>query len=204
MGFHVRNRNEPDVDDEVDIDGDDEAVFGDAQFTEGDVLAPSNDPRHAVDNQELEVEIEDDGDEIRLQNKTLRDLVAEGGVSMKEEGQGKGKAKEVVEDRETSRTDLAIAIARKRGNLPALVSALDRKIKELVWLSSRIFHGLKAIWKIRNLRRLPRFVEFALTRTRSQLYRPGVGTHVVENVGCAVWGQRNFVLFARGSQRRRN
>jgi hypothetical protein len=135
MGFHVRNRNEPDVDDEVDIDGDDEAVFGDTQFTEGDVLVPSNDPRHIGDNEELEIEIDGDGDEIRLQNKSLRDLVAEGGVLMKEEDQSKGKEKDFAEDRETSRTDLAIAIARKRGNLSALVSALDHKVKELVWVS---------------------------------------------------------------------
>ncbi|KAG5220660.1 E3 ubiquitin-protein ligase [Salix suchowensis] len=37
-GFNIRNHTQKDVDDEVDIDGDDEAVFGTAQFTERDIM----------------------------------------------------------------------------------------------------------------------------------------------------------------------
>ncbi|ETW83698.1 hypothetical protein HETIRDRAFT_155133 [Heterobasidion irregulare TC 32-1] len=41
LGFAVRDRTLEDVDDEVDIDGDDEGVFGTVQFTEADLLGGS-------------------------------------------------------------------------------------------------------------------------------------------------------------------
>lgn len=40
-GFHIRDANQEDVEDEIDVDGDDEEVFGRAQFTEVDVLSAS-------------------------------------------------------------------------------------------------------------------------------------------------------------------
>ena len=40
-GFHVRDTNREDVEDEIDVDGDDEEVFGRVQFTEVDILSAS-------------------------------------------------------------------------------------------------------------------------------------------------------------------
>lgn len=40
-GFHVRDTNHADVEDEIDVDGDDEGVFGRVQFTEVDILSVS-------------------------------------------------------------------------------------------------------------------------------------------------------------------
>ena len=38
-GFDIRNTTQEDVDDEIDVDGDDDVLFGAAQFTESDILA---------------------------------------------------------------------------------------------------------------------------------------------------------------------
>ena len=144
MGFHVRNRNEQDVDDEVDVDGDDEAVFGDAQFTEGDILVSGNDPQHATDGQELDVEIEDDED-IQTPHKSLRDLVAEGKIpsrSLEEENTGWSNTVEVAGNTDVDRADIAIALARKRRHSSALVGALEYKIKLLVGYSRLPDHSL--------------------------------------------------------------
>ena len=55
-GIHVRDRAQADVDDEIDVDGDDEAVFGGAQFTEQDVLEPN----FVINAPDVQVNVEDD------------------------------------------------------------------------------------------------------------------------------------------------
>ena len=78
MGFHVRDGNEQDVEDEVDIDGNDEDVFGSAQFTENDILCPGSDPHDA----EAEIQSGGAGDgELQSDARSLRALVAEGKVA---------------------------------------------------------------------------------------------------------------------------
>ena len=54
-GFHTRNRNEQDVEEELDIEGDDQAVYGEVQFTEGDVI-----PVHTARGVGFHVNVEDD------------------------------------------------------------------------------------------------------------------------------------------------
>lgn len=135
-GFHIRDRNEQDVEGEVDIDGEDEAVFGDAQFTEGDILGP-NEPQQAVVDQDLEVEIEGDDDEVQRDRKTLRDLVAEGKVVTRrpphnsEEGI-KEKMEEIMGIGDADKMNLAVSIAQRKGNSTALIIALENKIEQLV------------------------------------------------------------------------
>ena len=126
MGFHVRNRNDADVDDEVDVDGDDEAVFGDAQFTEGDILPLNTDPRHIEDGRELGVDPE--GDDILTGNESLRDLVAKGKLPKRSERSEATRQCSVNDDA----TDLAVAAARRSGNTSSLVNALESKIRLLV------------------------------------------------------------------------
>ncbi|KII95031.1 hypothetical protein PLICRDRAFT_169723 [Plicaturopsis crispa FD-325 SS-3] len=110
-GFDTRNRDEQDVEDEVDIDGDDEAVFGDAQFTEGDILG-------------LPSFGEDDAT-----GSTLRDLVAKGKVVTREGV--KAKIEEVMGLGDADRMDLAILTARRNNDTPGLLLALENKIKQL-------------------------------------------------------------------------
>lgn len=136
-GFHTRNRNEQDVDDEVDVDGDDQ--FGDAQFTEGDIL-PVDTPQPAVE-EEVEVDIEDDDeDETQRAQKTLRALVAEGKVVRRTSDDGiacvKAKVEEVMVEEvmvvaDAEKMDFAILGAQKRGDKSFLIKALENKVKQL-------------------------------------------------------------------------
>ncbi|KAK0461755.1 uncharacterized protein EV420DRAFT_1527030 [Desarmillaria tabescens] len=128
-GFHTRNRNEQDIEEEIDIDGDDEA-FGCPQFTEGDILGPAPAPEAEVD-----VDIENEGGDDAAM--TLRDLVAEGKVTKGKEKTYEGldvvKAKmdEVMGVGDADRMDRAVLTARKSGNRPALIKALEEKVKYL-------------------------------------------------------------------------
>lgn len=125
----MRDRNQQDVDDEVDVDGDDQ--FGDAQFTEGDIL-PFDTSRPAMEDFGVEIE-DNDEDEA---SKTLRALVAEGkAVRRKPDGRiggVKAKMEEVMGMADTEKMDLAILGARKRGDKSSLITALENKVKQLV------------------------------------------------------------------------
>jgi hypothetical protein len=146
LGFHTRDLNHQDVDDEVDVDGDDEAVYGDAQFTEGDILG------HAEDaNEDADVQIDGDGDSTsdedgNAQRKTLRDLVAEGKVVRRRSPPGadgvnavKAKMEEVMGVGDADKMDIAVNSARRNGNSSALIQALENKIKQLVGLREIFF-----------------------------------------------------------------
>jgi nucleotide-binding universal stress UspA family protein len=133
-GFHTRDLNEQDVDEEVDVDGDDQ-VFGDPQFTEGDILPVG--ATHPPVEEDVEVEIEEDGeDEAQRAQRTLRSLVAEGKLvrrtSNDEIASAKAKMEEVMGVGDTEKMDLAILGARKRGDKPSLIIALENKVKQLV------------------------------------------------------------------------
>ena len=54
----MRDTNHQDIEDEVDIDGDDEEVFGRAQFTEVDILSASRSMSSSRDS-EATIEIEE-------------------------------------------------------------------------------------------------------------------------------------------------
>ncbi|KAG5654593.1 hypothetical protein H0H81_011568 [Sphagnurus paluster] len=129
-----------DVDDELDIDGDE--GFGEAQFTEGDILPVNSSSRVEVE-QDLEVEIEGDSeDEAQREQKTLRDLVAEGKLVRNTSGSGadevKAKMEEVMGLGDTDKMDLAILAARKRGDKSSLITALENKVKQLVSLTTHL------------------------------------------------------------------
>ncbi|KAG6850898.1 hypothetical protein H0H93_006724 [Arthromyces matolae] len=132
-GFHTRNRNEQDIEDEVDVDGDGE--FGDAQFTEGDVM-PISSSRVEV-NGEVNVDIENDDDEDGAQGAegTLQDLVAEGMVMRNASGsqvdETKASMEEVLGVGETEKMDLAILASRKRGDKASMITALENKVRQL-------------------------------------------------------------------------
>lgn len=134
-GFHTRNPEERDVDDDVDIDGDDQDVYGEPQFTEGDVISLSRDEESDDMDQDVDVEIdgetEDETHDDEL--KTLHDLVAEG-----RRGDGveavRAKMNEIMGVGDTERLDSEIEAARNKGDVGALTNALESKIKLLVSL----------------------------------------------------------------------
>jgi len=80
-GFNVRNPLHNDVDDEIDVDGDDAALFGDAQFTEGDIILPGS--LHSTEDEEVRVDSDDDDIPLAKRQRvcmSLRDLVAQGKI----------------------------------------------------------------------------------------------------------------------------
>ena len=90
-GFDVRNPLHNDIEDEVDIDGDDAIVFGDMQFTEKDIIIP--DSINSTEDEEVRVHSDDDGENISLAQRervgmSLRDLVAQGKVVLKSNAKG--------------------------------------------------------------------------------------------------------------------
>lgn len=124
-GIHVRT-NSLDVEDEVDIDGED--VFGEAQFGEADVLAlPSSDRDLHPENEDIDVDI--DGHTGTTQERqTLRHLVVDGKVFTK---QADSVESEVVQPIETDQLDLDIFTARSRNDPSSLILALENKLKTL-------------------------------------------------------------------------
>ncbi|THV08307.1 hypothetical protein K435DRAFT_814771 [Dendrothele bispora CBS 962.96] len=140
-GFHTRDPNAQDVDEEVDIDGDDATIFGNAQFTEGDILSPSSQSASRTrepSQDDTPIDIEGGDDETEEQpEKTLRDLIAEGkatrhqGASSDSPEVVKLKVEEVIGVAESDKLDLAILNARRKGNQTALVTALEDKLNLL-------------------------------------------------------------------------
>lgn len=136
-GFHVRDGNQQDVEGEVDVDGDDEEVFGDVQFTESDVVtySPREQPAPVADSStqssvEADHDVEDDEDALRalvaagkvIRRRTPPDNIA--GV--------KAKMEEVMGVGEADRVDAAVLAARRVGSKASLINALEEKIKLLV------------------------------------------------------------------------
>ncbi|OJA19323.1 hypothetical protein AZE42_00419 [Rhizopogon vesiculosus] len=128
-GIHVRTSNSVDVEDEVDIDGEDEAVFGEAQFGEADVLAlPSSGHDVHPENEDIDVDI--DGQlGITQEQQTLRHLVVEGKVFTK---QADGSVGIDIQPTDMDQLDLAISTGRSRNDPSVLIVALENKIKALV------------------------------------------------------------------------
>ncbi|KAF7301969.1 RING-type domain-containing protein [Mycena indigotica] len=127
-GFATRDPNAQDIDDEIDIDGDDEEVFGGIQFTERDVVNafPATERiRPTEDGEDMEVDIDGDGEE------TLRELVAQGKVIKRDR-----PAQQVLDSHrqtcdEVDKLELAILTAKSRGDQASLIGLLQSKIKLL-------------------------------------------------------------------------
>ncbi|KAJ7180400.1 hypothetical protein C8R43DRAFT_400461 [Mycena crocata] len=129
-GFATRDPNSLDVDDEIDIDGDDE--FGEAQFTEGDIVNVLPPPQHIhPSDEDMDVDVDIGADE----EQTLRELVAQGKVIKREKSEQQVEEPENVKDPtsmdEADKIDLAILAAKNRGDQASLVGLLQNKIKIL-------------------------------------------------------------------------
>lgn len=126
-GIHIRTSNSLDIEDEVDIDGEDEAVFGEAQFGEADVLAlPSSDRDVHPENEDIDVDI-DGHPGTAQEQQTLRHLVVEGKVLMKRAG----SIENIIQPVEIDQLDLDIITARSRNDPSTLILALENKLKAL-------------------------------------------------------------------------
>jgi len=129
-GIYVRTSGSADIEDEVDIDGEDEAVFGEAQFGEADVLAlPSSDHDLHLGNEDIDIDI--DGQQGTTQERqTLRHLVVESKL-LTARAESSGGVERDIRPPDMDQLDLAIFTARSRNDLSTLITALENKIKTL-------------------------------------------------------------------------
>jgi hypothetical protein len=123
----VRDRNAQDVEDEVDIDGDDADVFGNPQFTEVDILRHYNDPP----TQEP-VDIQSDSGQEPREHGVLHDLVAEGEATKSASRDPHSTAEEIGKVADLHALNSVVSSTRRTGDSTALIKALDSKIKHLV------------------------------------------------------------------------
>lgn len=204
-GF-VTRIDEEGIDEDIDIDGDDQAIFGVPQFTEGDVF-PLNVPRQQANDEDVDVDIEDVDEETRAE-PTLRHLVAAGKVVRRNVPSdsnevAKHQMDQVMGVSEIDRLDLAVAAARQRGDKNGLVVALESKLQHLVCAHYCLRSNLILMPCCRKPQQShPQhlsFVASALILIQSQQYRPAVGTHVVENAGSDVLVPLSSVPFANAS-----
>jgi hypothetical protein len=123
-GFHTRNRDQQDVEEEIDVDGDD--VFGESQFTEGDIVFVNEDVRVVDEDVDVDIEGNDEQEQLRL-----RKLVAAGSL-----GQGIEAPRLNAEDTDSvgkaDEIEMAIISARQHGDKAGLILALEVKVTELV------------------------------------------------------------------------
>lgn len=168
--FHIRDKNAQDVEDDVDIDGDDRQVFGDPQFTEHDILQSSHEPPN------------ENTDDTRHARQSLRDLIEGKSVT-------RPRLSEVKMKMEAEHADLTSAIisARKLGDSAALINALEAQITHLVRLAATPLHAQLSLVH-RNRRgaypRRHRSAASAWTLTTSRRHQPDAGTRAAASVGC--------------------
>lgn len=185
-GFATRDPNSLDVDDEIDIDGDDE--FGEAQFTEGDIVGEFPPPQHIHQSEEdMDVDIGGDDDD-----ETLRELVAQGKVIKREKSEQVEQADNPQLDTaavdEADKIDLAILAAKNRGDKTSLLGLLQNKIKILVRLVS--FHFILPC--LTGLLGISFCSHFALPHMYRILHRPdrlhGLLAHMLQGMLAALSG----------------
>ncbi|KAI0796987.1 hypothetical protein C8Q75DRAFT_742951 [Abortiporus biennis] len=158
-GFDVRDRSQQDVEDDIDVDGDDDVIFGAAQFTEQDILAAEAPSRASHSTHEDEdVQIDDDSEaqeeegvelptSITLE-KSLKDLVAEGKLVKRRLNpeEPKQTLDEVMGVGEAEQVDRDIDNARVCGDNANLITALENKVKLLE--STRVSSSTSSLCRI--------------------------------------------------------
>lgn len=126
-GFHTRDPTSQDIEDEVDIDGDDRDKYGEVQFTEGDILPVD------VNNRPLEAEEdiidEDQSERGGSARQSLRDLIVEG-KNIQRQGWHLNDLN--VRAGDIDKLNLAITKAKQKGILKAIIVALEEKVQHLV------------------------------------------------------------------------
>ncbi|KIL00525.1 hypothetical protein PAXRUDRAFT_821620 [Paxillus rubicundulus Ve08.2h10] len=148
-GIHIRPFT-LDTEDEIDIDGMDEAIFGGAQFGEADVLRVELDAHKEVvvsidvdavsDNKNRDGDI---GERSNHDRAILPDEVGESKQKTASESRSQSHSlgsqsqpeDATYSDADTDKLDLAILAARSRGDQLALITALEAKLNAIVRLS---------------------------------------------------------------------
>lgn len=112
------------------MDGDDDAMFGTAQFTEVDILSGSFSQENSGED---DVDVDGFGSEA---NNSLRDLVANR-VTKRDSpvevlDSVKAAMEQVMGVGDADKIEIAVARARQQSDPEALIQALEGKVKQLV------------------------------------------------------------------------
>ena len=152
-GFDIRDRNIPDVDDELDIDGDEDTVlYGESQFFEGDIIAQDEEDgtEDSVQHQRSTPGSEDNEPGIR----SLRNLVAarkmvltlrEVDIEGEEEDEQVSVGSSVPTAMASPPVDLSVSYNALDGK-DAQIATLMAKVRELV----RLIRKYKADFLLKN------------------------------------------------------
>lgn len=151
-GFEVVTRDGgQDVDDDIDVDGDDEDKFGIPQFSEGDVVQTEAETTPATIISRAEGT--DGLDEVDQDGPALRDLVAAGKIVRRYSSSTTRLDSGLLEEMEkimgpgdTDLVDSAIRSARKSGNTSNILRALEEKIELLE--STRVASSTSSLCRI--------------------------------------------------------
>jgi hypothetical protein len=143
LGFSVRDHSQQDVDDEIDVDGEDETAFGVAQFSEGDIVNPferqMNEDEEVDIQDEPEASVPSSSNSDATRSTTLRDFAVAGRVietdTAKSNTEVQGEVDEVMGLVEIEELSRAVERAKKSGDTNALVEALEKKLSALVCLT---------------------------------------------------------------------
>ncbi len=193
-GFSIRDRTLGDVDDELDIEGEDEDTFGAAQFNEGDLLPPDSNEDEMVDIDDASADEDSSTEEPSVEDssmrvssigqvsraRTLRDLVSTGEVVRRPlVNGGESKAINLLNDVSTPLDGIAdleqeILNVEMKDDKDALIAILRRKVALLVGLT----HSLLNCRSCFNRRfRKPRLVpKILLSLNLSVVAAPGCRT----------------------------
>jgi hypothetical protein len=204
IGFHVRERGQQDVEEDIDVDGDEEVLFGDAQFTENDVITRTNSTGGISEESSLTEEEVDHIDGEDVDGKSLRVLVSRGGFTKAR--QSLTPAEATIEETVTgdlNQAEIAVLAARRTGKPSELVLALEAKIKLLVsrWPSMiycRSSGELRSSCAYRHQHR--RCAAYVSIHTEIRLCPQAVGIHAAVNAGYVASDRRSSVPCANASQ----
>lgn len=138
-GFHVRDDSQQDIEDDVDVDGDD--GFGDAQFTERDLLQTPFDGPAQSRAASLRPDEHAEGDD---DSAPLRDLIGQGKITTRtttssDMEHAKAEMERIMGVGDADRAEENIQKAKLSRDEKALVSALEEKIKLLVRFVCSLF-----------------------------------------------------------------
>lgn len=175
LGIHTRTLDAPDDDTEIDVEGEGaDGAFGEAQFTEGDLIDQAPPIRAALATEA--VDEEDMG-------KTLRELVATGKVVQKAPiGDFVTGGSSAVNSVDVDKLELAVLAAKRNGDTTALVKALEDKVAHLVSPFSTSQCTETEDISHRKVHQY-QLVESASRHTWSQQPQQAAGTSHVKNAG---------------------
>jgi len=149
-GFDTRDRNQQDVDDDIDIDGEDDALFGAAQFTHSDIIPLANGRREEGPGADIEDDTGNTPARREGDNKAaFQDLLVSGKLvrrKVKAVGDLKQTMDEVIGVGEAEEVEKAIKRARRDGNDAALIKALESKVQLMV--STRVSSSTSLLCRI--------------------------------------------------------